>query len=63
LAGFPRELLVVRKVLILAAAAFAEERAARLDAVLGRREDFYQIRVRAVFVIPENPRFHHLAGE
>lgn len=63
LAGFPGELGVVVEVLILAAAAFAKERAAGFGAFGRGLEDFEQIGSRVVLVVAEDADADFFAGE
>jgi hypothetical protein len=63
LPAFPRELLGVGEVLVLAAAAAAEERTARRDAMRGRREHLDEIRLGEVLVVAEDADLHALAGQ
>ncbi len=54
----PRQLLLVGKVLVLAAAAGPEQRATRRHPVRRGLQNRHQIALRVVFIIPENPRQH-----
>ena len=63
LAGLPRELGRVGQVLVLAAAAGPEQRAAGLHAVRRGLEHLDQVGVGAVLVVAENAGLHELAGQ
>ena len=63
LAGFPIELCLLVEVLVLAAAAFAKERADGLGTIRGRLDHFQQVGTGVVLVVAKDPCANEFAGE